>query len=160
MKWFLREALLTTSLAALVVTLEPSWLSAMVRLWTVALVILAVALYISWLLSIPLARKPESSSARTPGELREMRDIEAANDFLIAVDYQLGPFLQRAIQNIAKDRLLTRRDIALDEQPMRARQVLGEEVWRLISRSNKDSSSTSNLNHEQLALVVTALESV
>lgn len=160
MKWFLREALLTTSLASLVVTLEPSWLWAMVRLWTVALVILAVGLYVSWLLSVPLVRTPEPSSARKPGELREMRDIEAANDFLIAVDYQLGPFLQRAIHDIAKDRLLTRRDIALDEQPVRARQVLGEEVWRLIRRSTEDSSSTSNLNHEQLALIVTALESV
>jgi hypothetical protein len=159
MKSFLREALLATSLAGLVVTLEPSWLSAMVRLWTAALMILAVSMYISWLLSVPLARAHEPSSGK-PGELREMRDIEAANDFLIAVDYQLGPFLQRAIRDIARDRLLTRRDIALDEQPMRARQVLGEEVWRLVGRSTSDGSSTSNLNHEQLALIVTALESV
>jgi hypothetical protein len=160
MKWFLREALLATSLAALVVTLEPSWMSAMVRLWTAALIILAVSVYISWLLSVPLARAHEPSSARKPGELREMRDIEAANDFLIAVDYQLGPFLQRAIRDIAMDRLLTRRDIALDDQPMRARQVLGEEVWRLVNISTKDWSSASNLNHEQLAFVVTELENI
>ena len=160
MKAFLREGLLVTSLAGLVVTLEPSWLSAMLRLWTIALVILAVGLYVSWLLGVPLARTHERSSARKPGELREMRDIEAANDFLIAVDYQLQPFLNRQIRDIARDRLLTRRDIALDEQPVRARQALGDEVWRLIGRSTEDSSSTSNLNHEQLALIVSALESV
>lgn len=160
MKWFLRECLLVTSLTGLVVALEPSWLSAMLRLWTIALLILSVGLYISWLLGVPLAPTHETTSNRMPGELREMRDVEAGNDFLIAVDYQLQPFLQRTVRDIAKDRLLTRRDIALDEEQLRARQVLGEEVWRLISPSTVDSPIASSLNYEQLASIVAALETI
>jgi hypothetical protein len=161
MKWILREGLLVTSIAALVVTLHPDWLPAVSRLWLIAAIVLGVGVYISWLLRIPVNRTDRSDSAPRRGHLREMRDIEVANDFLIAVDYQLFPFLQRAIRDIARDRLLGRRDIDLEHEPMRARQVLGAEVWRLISPDERrEGPSRPSVEHNQLASIVEALESI
>ena len=161
MKWFLREGLLATSVAALIVTLQPSWLPAVSQLWLMVVIVLSVSMYISWLVGIPPTRIIRPDLAPRPGNLTAMRDIEVANDFLIAVDYQLSPFLQRTVREIARDRLLTRRDIALEQEPMRAREVLGEQAWRLISPAQtQEPSSWSSLDHEQLTLVIAALEKV
>jgi hypothetical protein len=161
MKWILRDGLLVTSIAALVVTLQPDWLPAVSRLWLIAAIVLGVGVHIWWLLRIPVTRTDRSDSAPRRGHLREMRDIEVANDFLIAVDYQLLPFLQRAIRDIARDRLLGRRDIDLEHEPMRARQVLGAEVWRLISPDQRrEGSSRPSVEHNQLASIVEALERI
>lgn len=161
MKWFLREGLLATSIAALMVTLQPDWAEVVSKLWLIAIVVLGVSVYILWLLGMPVKRSDLAEAPRDRGNLRQMRDIEMANDFLIAVDYQLFPFVQRTIREIARDRLLVRRDIGLDQEPVRARKVLGEQVWELISPDELHQTLRwQSVDPTRLAQVVAALEAI
>jgi hypothetical protein len=164
MKWFLREASLVTAIAAFVVALEPTWLTAVARLWLVAIVFLGTGAILSTVFGhIPTEPAPATIwPARQLGELRQMRDIEQANDFLIAVDYQLFPFLQGAVREIAAQRLLVRHNVDLEREPDRARDILGQETWQLIrpldTAAGKQRLGAISLT--QLAVVTDALEKV
>ena len=164
MKWFLREASLVTALFAFVVVLEPAWLATTGRLWLVAIVLLGSGASLSTVFGrIPPEPVPASNGlARQLGDLRQMRDIEQANDFLIAVDYQLFPFLQRAVREIAVHRLLVRHNVDLQREPDRARDILGQETWQLISPTEtaEFKARLGSVSLTQLAAVTDALENV
>ena len=164
MKWFLREASLVTALTALVVVLEPTWLTTVGRLWLVAIVLLGSGAILSTVLGqIPMEPVPASTGlARQLGEFRQMRDIEQANDFLIAVDYQLFPFLQGAVREIAAQRLLVRHNVDLEREPDRARDLLGQETWQLITSTDTAGAKTrlGSVSLTQLAVVTDVLEKV
>jgi hypothetical protein len=91
-----------------------------------------------------------------------MRDIEQANDFLLAVDYQLFPFLQGAVRDIAAQRLLVGRNVDLERQPDRARDILGQETWQLITPMETAGGKPrlGSVSLAQLAVVADALEKV
>jgi len=164
MKWFLREASMVTALAALVVVLEPSWLATVGRLWLVGIVLLGSGAILSAVFGrIPTEPVPASTElARQLGDLRQMRDIEQANDFLIAVDYQLFPFLQGAVREIAVHRLLVRHSVDLEREPDRARDILGHETWQLITSTETAGAKPrlGSVSLTQLAVVTDALEKV
>lgn len=164
MRWFLREATLVTALASLVLVLEPTWLATVVRLWLVAIALLGIGAILSALFAnIPTEPGPTSTSAAPHlGEVRQMRDIEQANNFLIAVDYQLVPFLLDAIREIAAQRLLVRHNVDLEREPDRARDILGQETWRVIRppETAEGRPHLRSISPMQLAVVTDALEKV
>jgi hypothetical protein len=164
MKWFLREASLVTALASLVLVLEPTWLATVVRLWLVAMALLGIGAILSAVFAhIPTEPGPASTSAaRQLGEVRQMRDIEQANNFLIAVDYQLFPFLLDAIREIAAQRLLVRHNVDLEREPDRARDILGQETWQVIrpTETTEGRPYLRSISLTQLAVVTDALEKV
>jgi hypothetical protein len=164
MKWFLREVNLVTALAALVLVLEPMWLPTVGRLWFIAFALLGTGAILSTVFGhIPTEPGPASIlRARQLGDIRQMRDIEQANDFLIAVDYQLFPFLQGTVREIAAQRLLVRHNVDIDREPDRARDILGQETWQLLRPTDAAGSKpyVGSISLAQLAVVADALEKV
>ena len=162
MKWFLREASLATALAALVVVLQPTWLATVGRLCLVAIVLLGSGAILSAVFGhVPTEPVPASTwRARQPGDLRQFRDIEQANDFLIAVDYQLFPFLQGAVRDIAAQRLLVGHNVDLEREPDRARDILGQDTWQLITPTETADGKPrlGSVSLAQLVVVADALE--
>lgn len=162
MKWFFREASLVTAVAAVIVVVQPSWLAILARPWFAVVALLGTGA----ILSEVFARLPPEPLVvrglprRNLGEVRQMREIEQANDFLLAVDYQLFPFLQDAIRSIAGHRLLVRHNIALDAQPDRARELVGDAAWQLVgpARGSDGGRSWGTISPAQLATVTDALE--
>jgi hypothetical protein len=162
MKWFLREASLVTAIASLIVVVQPTWLATLARPWFAVVALLATGA----ILSEVFARLPpellvvRGLPRRNLGEVRQMREIEQANDFLLAVDYQLFPFLQDAIRSIAGHRLLVRHNIGLDAQPDRARELVGDVAWQLVGPAPGSESGRSwgTISPAQLATVTDALE--
>ena len=138
MRWLVREASLVTAVVALVLLAQPSWLGLLIRIS-----LLVNALLVSGvILSHGFARFPQEPSRRGGedrsnlirpiGEVHQMRDIEQASDFLIAVDYQLFPFLRRRVREIAAHRLLANHNVDLEHDVAPARRLLGEELWELV----------------------------
>jgi hypothetical protein len=138
MRWLVREASLVTAVVALVLLAEPSWLGLLIRIS-----LLVNALLVSGaILSHGFARFPQelsrrggeasSNLIRPIGEVHQMRDIEQANDFLIAVDYQLFPFLRKQLREITAHRLLANHNVDLKREVAPARRLLGEELWELV----------------------------
>ena len=164
MKWFIREGSLMTAVAGLVVAVQPDVLAVTVRAWLVVVVLLAAGAVLSRAFrDIPPEPQPVSSTTvRPPGEIRHMRDIEQANDFVVGVDYQLFPFLQGALREIAAERLLVNHNVLLERDPDGARKILGDEAWQLVRPRPKDSERPrwDTLSIEQLAVVTDALEKV
>jgi hypothetical protein len=164
MKWFLREASLVTALAALALVLEPTWVATVGRLWLAAIALLGTGAILSAVFGhIPTEPDPAFTlPLRQPGDLHQMRDIEQANDFLIAVDYQLFPFLQGSIREIAAQRLLAHHNVDLMRDPERARDILGQETWQLITptETGVGKPRLGSVSLMQLAVVTDALEKV
>ena len=138
MRWLVREASLVTAVVALVLLAEPSWLGLLIRIS-----LLVNALLVSGaILAHGFARFPQelsrrggeasSNLIRPIGEVHQMRDIEQANDFLIAVDYQLFPFLRKQLREITAHRLLANHNVDLKREVAPARRLLGEELWELV----------------------------
>jgi hypothetical protein len=155
---------LVTIIAALIVVIEPAWLAAVDRAWLAVVGLLAIgAITTKAFGDIPAEPPPDDSSkARTMGEVRQIRDVEQANDFLVAVDYQLFPFLQRAVRDIAAHRLLVRRNLELERDHDSARHILGEATWHLLQPADgtKDERRWGAVSIQQLAAITDALEKV
>lgn len=164
MKWIIREAALVAALGSLLVTLQPSWLPVLPRLWIVLTILVAFALLVSKVvLETPVELPPEAPlKTRQGGELRRMKDVEQANDFLVAVDYQLFPFLRRSVRDIAAHRLLIHHNVLLDREPELARQVLGEAVWKLLHPkvTGQDEDQWGAVTLDQLDATTSDLENV
>lgn len=164
MRWFIREASLVTVLVALVLVLEPTWLAGVSRLWLITISGLGIGALLSEVFRrIPVVPRPANVAwAGEPGAARQMRDIEQANDFLVAVDYQLVPFLQGAVRQIAAQRLLLHHNIHLERQPDRARDLLGEDTWQIVKPGPvaENESSWRTLTLAQLRAVTDSLEQV
>ncbi len=164
MRWLIREASLVTILAALIVAIEPSWLAAVGRAWLAVVALLAMgAITTEAFGHIPAeSRLDDSPRPRRLGEVRQMRDVEQANDFLVAVDYQLFPFLQRAVRDIAAQRLLVHHNLVLERDTLQARQMLGEAVWHLLQPADRaqNEGRWGSVSIRQLVAITDALESV
>jgi hypothetical protein len=161
-KWFGREASLVTAIAALIAALQPSWLAVVGRSWLVVMALLASGAILSNALGhIPTEQAPVvTAEPRQPGDVRQIGHIEQANDFLLAVDYQLFPFLQGAVRDIAAQRLLVHHSVVLESDPERARHLLGEEAWQLIRPTDAGDreSPWGTISVGQLAAVADSLE--
>jgi hypothetical protein len=166
MKWPLRETSLATSLAALVLVIQPSWFGLVIRVWLVVIGLLLSGA----ILSGAFARFPAEAAGprhdgsvdliRPVGEVRHIRDIEEAKDFVIAVDYQLFPFLRDQLREIAAYRLLTNHNIHLERDSRLARQLLGDEIWELVrpAASSDKTEGWGTISTAQLSTITRDLE--
>jgi hypothetical protein len=83
----------------------------------------------------PKVEKP--SGARLPELVRVERELVLATGNGFDRQMRVGPLMR----DIARHRLWTRRGVDLDEQPERARELLGEEVWGLLRAGRPDPNS-------------------
>lgn len=164
MKWLAREGSLITALAAVVLVVEPSWLGPIARIWLVAIAILASGAIVQRAFAqIPPDPAPSGRVAIGQfSDVRHMRDIEQANDFMLAVNYQLYPFLLGALGEIAAQRLVAHHHIDLQREPERARHLLGEEGWAVIAHATSADGQIpwKAISLAQLAAATDALEKV
>jgi hypothetical protein len=131
-------ALATVILAVLIVAI-PSRRSLLAGIYVLFLGAIAVGTLVSsfrtlepeaWVRS-PFERDPEKP--RRPPPIAELERIDrmvvlgAANEF--DLHYRLRPLLRQ----VAGDRLYGHYGVDLDGDPGRARQLLGEELWELVS---------------------------
>lgn len=82
-------------------------------------------------------KKEKSSDERLPELVRIEREIVLATGSGFDRQMRVGPLMR----DIARYRLWTRRGIDLDEQPERARELLGQEVWGLLRAGRPDPNS-------------------
>jgi hypothetical protein len=164
MTWFIREGSLVTAVAALVVLVQPDVLAVTLRAWLVVVALLAAGAVLSRAFrNVPPEPEPVSSATvRRPGEVRNMRDIEQANDFVVGVDYQLFAFLQGALREIAAQRLLVHHNVLLERDQDRARKILGDEAWQLVRPRTEGAERQrwETVTVGQLAVATDALEKV
>lgn len=162
--WFAREASLATALCCLVVVLQPDWVLPISRLLLVIVGVLATGAILARVLGqMPTEHGPGSTSGGPSlGEIRHIGEIEQANEFLLAVDYQLFPFLQGAIRDIAQQRLLAYHNVVLQREPVRARQILGEAVWEVVGSEHvgEHQSRWGTITQNELAVIADALEAI
>lgn len=166
MKALLRELSLATSVAALALVADPAWFGLVVR----ALLLIASLLVLGAVLSAALARFPVEPARlrhdvrgkliRPVGEVRHVRDIDQASDFLVAVDYQLFPFLRDRLREIAAHRLLARHNIDLERDCGPARRLLGDELWDIVRPAAQPGKSEGwgTISTAQLATIARKLE--
>jgi len=164
-KWLIREVSLTAAVGSLVIVLQPSWAQPAIRAILVVCALLATGALLARALSrTPVERDPVTvSSQPRPGEVRRMSQVEQANDFLLMVDYQLFPFLQAAIREIAAQRLLSHHHVELARDPEAAQRILGNAVWQIIRPSIAGEASGAgwgNITIAQLEAVTAELERV
>ena len=165
MNWFIRETSLTFAVGSLIVELQPSWAEPAIRSMLVVCALLATGALVARMLNrTPLELDPvNASSQAVPGEVRRMNQVEQANDFLLAVDYQLYPFLQAAVREIATQRLLVHHHIELARDPETAQRILGNAVWQVVRPgiAGEDSGARwGNITIAQLEAVRAGLERV
>ena len=82
----------------------------------------------------PSASRPRRRRRRalSRGRLKELRRIEATLSVSPSSAKETYHRLRPILREIAADRLEVRRRIALDDDPVRARAVLGDEAWALL----------------------------
>lgn len=76
---------------------------------------------------IPPKKEPPSEN-RVPELMRIEREVVLATGSGFDRQLRLGPL----VRDIARHKLWTRRGIDLDDQPERARELLGPEVWTVL----------------------------
>jgi hypothetical protein len=76
----------------------------------------------------PIPLKKEQPSTRLPELVRIEREVVLATGSGFDRQMRVGPMMR----DIARHRLWTRRGVDLDEQPERARELLGDQVWGLL----------------------------
>ena len=167
MRWFVREASLATALGALILLVRPAWLPLVIKPWLVIVGLLASGAIISRAFArvpaeLQLVAGGGSVPPRQLGRVRQMSDIDQGSDFLLAVDYQLFPFLQSEIKAIAVHRLLVNHNVVLDRQPELARNLLGDAVWQLVRPpyAGEGQSRWGNITFAHLSALARDLEAL
>jgi len=163
--WLIREASFAAAIGSLIVALQPSWTEPAIRSTLVVCTLLATgALVARTLKGTPIERDPVSASIQPgPGEVRRMDQVEQAKEFLVAVDYQLFPFLQARIREIATQRLLVHHHVELAGDPETAQRILGTAVWQLVRPSDAGEDPGARwgkITVAQLEAVTAGLERV
>jgi hypothetical protein len=110
----------------------------------------------------PWGRSPfgrEQEKPEQPSPIAELERIDrlvvlgAANEF--DLHYRLRPLLRQ----LAGDRLYGRHGVELDEDPQRSRQLLGDQLWELVSADRQVGRRTGpGLASQDLAAHVDRLE--
>jgi hypothetical protein len=82
-------------------------------------------------------RAERDSDTRLPELVRIEREITLATGSGFDRQMRVGPLMR----DIARHRLWTRRGVDLDEEPERARELLGEEIWGLLRAGRPEPNS-------------------
>ena len=85
----------------------------------------------------PIPPKVEKPDTRLPELVRIEREVVLATGSGFDRQMRVGPLMRE----IARHRLWTRRGVDLDEQPERARELLGGEVWSLLRAGRPEPNS-------------------
>jgi hypothetical protein len=107
----------------------------------------------------PVPRPPEQAeSARLPELARIEREVVLAAGSAFDQHVRISPLLR----DIAQHRLWTHRGIDLGEQPERAQEALGPELWDLVrpERPNPNSRWSRGLDLAGLSRLVDEIEKV
>ena len=167
MTWLAREVSLLTAAAGFLAAVRPGWWPVVTAVWLVAVSVLVVVTALAEMLDRwPQEPSPavdeRRSAQRLPGRTTHLREIEHANDFLLAVEYQLQPFLRQRLREIAADRLLVGHNVDLDRQPERSRRLLGAEVWQLVRPAigGDEAAVWKAMSVQRLQQAIQALEVV
>jgi hypothetical protein len=102
------------------------------------------------------------SRRRTPPrrQLSELARVERQVTLAAGSSFDLHVRLRPTIREIAEYRLLTHYGLLLDDQPDRARRLLGEPIWELVrpDRELPENRHAPGLSVRELDEVVSALE--
>jgi hypothetical protein len=103
-------------------------------------------------------RRREREAVRLPELARLEREVTLAAASAFDLHYRLRPILRE----VAGGLLFARRGIDLDQQPDRARAVLGDEAWRLVEpgRPPPGDRHGPGVPPEELARVIERLEAI
>jgi len=106
----------------------------------------------------PIPPKKEQPSTRLPELVRIEREVVLATGSGFDRQMRVGPLMR----DIARHRLWTRRGVDLDEQPERARELLGEDVWRLLrsGRPEPDLRYAPGADVAELRQILARIEKV
>jgi hypothetical protein len=85
----------------------------------------------------PIPPKKEQRDLRLPELVRIEREVVLATGSGFDRQMRVGPLMR----DIARHRLWTRRGVDLDEQPERARELLGPDVYGLLRAGRPDPNS-------------------
>ena len=105
-----------------------------------------------------LATRPSSETEQLPELARMERNVVLAT----AKQFDSRQRIRPILREIAEHRLATSRGIYMDDDPDRAREVLGEEAWDLIhfEQDELDRRRGRGLELERLERVVDSLENI
>jgi hypothetical protein len=109
-------------------------------------------------ISFELAKPHQSEPEQLPELARMERNVVLAT----AKQFDSRQRIRPILREIAEHRLATSRGIYMDEDPDRAREVLGEEAWDLIhfEQDERDRRRGRGLELERLERVVESLEHI
>jgi hypothetical protein len=85
----------------------------------------------------PIPPKVVKPDTRLPELVRIERDVVLATGSGFDRQMRVGPLMR----DIARHRLWTRRGVDLDDQPERAQELLGSDVWNLLRAGRPDPNS-------------------
>jgi hypothetical protein len=104
----------------------------------------AVLLYVlARMTSAARERKPIPAKAKKPSDARVGELVRIERDVVLATgsgfdrQMRVGPLMR----DIARHKLWTRQGVELEENPERARELLGDEVWGLLRAGRPDPNS-------------------
>ena len=94
------------------------------------------------------------------GQLRELARVERQVTLASGSAFDLHVRLRPTIREIAEYRLLTHYGLLLDEEPERARGILGEQTWELVrpDRQLPENRHAPGLSVSELDEIVSVLE--
>lgn len=103
--------------------------------------------------------------SRRPRERERLTELSRQErEVALAVDaaYDLHARLRPTLRAIAAHRLASRRNVDLDREPERARELLGEDAWELVraDRPPPEDRFDRGIPRERLRAIVERLESV
>jgi hypothetical protein len=106
----------------------------------------------------PIPPKKESESTQLPELARLEREVVLATGSGFDSQMRIGPL----VRDIARHRLWTRRGVDLDEQPERAREILGDDIWVLLRPGRPDPNAryAKGTNVTELRRIVERIEKV
>jgi hypothetical protein len=123
-------------------------------------VVVGLAVGLSWRLARQVVPPPEPLSVHSPYEVREegllmLTSLESRLSWGGTDPDRFRDRVRPELVTLAADLLRTRRGIDLRTEPDRARQILGEPLWQLITRTPTRSPSRAELSR-----LVDALERI
>ena len=103
------------------------------------------------------ARAPRAGRPPVPRALAQLENAAALG---VADPLDLHVRLRPQLRRLAEELLETRRGISLDDEPERARALLGDETWELVRRDRPppDESAPRRMPPAALERVVVSLE--
>jgi hypothetical protein len=160
-------AAVTAPLLAVVVLRVPH-LGLAFRLWVVAVGAIGIASLTEWALAGRAVQDVKDARLRRawwrrPGSdrVRPLEELEHAVDFSLGTAFDVHFRLRPHLRRVAAHRLAAR-GVSLDQQPERARALLGQEAWELVrsDRPEPEDRAARGLELARLRRVVEALGAI